>query len=115
MGFKEDARFARYVTMGVVGAAAVAHDLRDRFGHRPVELERYSMANKIWREKVKRLRIPDLVCLQCGRRVESRAKTVLEVKLSDSETVGRQWHAGGCGTTTCSPSSASTSPRRCRP
>jgi hypothetical protein len=96
VGFKEDVSFARFVTMGAIGTAHVARDLRDRFGHRAVELERYSMANKVWtRIKVKRLRIPDLVCLQCGRRVESRAKSKLEVKLSDSATVGREWHAGG--------------------
>lgn len=95
MGFKEDASFARFVTMGAVGTAAVARDLRARFGHRPIELERYAMANKVWAVKVKRLRIPDLVCLRCGQRVESRAKTKLEVKLSDSATEGRQWHASG--------------------
>jgi hypothetical protein len=53
------------------------------------------MANKIWAVKVKRLRIPDLVCINCGRRVESKAKTKLEVKLSDSATPGREWSAGG--------------------
>ncbi len=95
MGLKEDADFARYLSMGAVGTAAVATDLRDRFGHQPVELERYSMANKIWTVKVKRLRIPDLLCVRCGRRVESKAKSNLEVKLSDSATVGREWHAGG--------------------
>src|ERR1700730_13269349 len=95
MGFKEDASFARFLTMGAVGTAAVARDLRDRFGHRPIELERFSMANKIWTVKVKRLRIPDIVCLKCGRRAESRAKSTLEIKLSDSETEGRQWHGGG--------------------
>ncbi len=95
MGFKEDASFAGFVTMGAIGTAAVARDLRTRFGHRPIELERYSMANKVWAVKVKRLRIPDLLCLRCGQRVESRAKTKLEVKLSDSETEGREWHASG--------------------
>ena len=51
MGFKEDAQFARYVTMGAVGTAAVARDLRARYGHRPIELERYAMANKVWAVK----------------------------------------------------------------
>jgi hypothetical protein len=96
VGFKEDVTFRRYLTMGAYGTAHVARDLDDRFGHRAIELERYSMANKVWtRVKVKRLRIPDLVCLRCGRRVESKGKSDLEVKLSDSETVGREWHAGG--------------------
>jgi hypothetical protein len=96
VGFKEDVSFARFVTMGAIGTAHVARDLDNRFGHRAVELERYSMANKVWTGiKVKRERIPDLVCLQCGRRVESKAKSKLEIKLSDSATVGREWHAGG--------------------
>jgi len=95
VGFKEDAQFARYVTMGAVGTAAVARDLRTRFGHNPIELERYAMANKVWGVKMKRMRIPDLVCTDCGRRVESKAKTKLEVKLSHSGTPGREWNAGG--------------------
>ncbi|HET7486538.1 MAG TPA: hypothetical protein VFJ85_01320 [Acidimicrobiales bacterium] len=95
MGFKEDADFARFVSMGAVGTAQVGRDLRDRFGHAPVELERYAMSNKVWQTKVKRLRLPDLVCLRCGRRIESRAKSTLGVILSHSDTPGREWNAGG--------------------
>ncbi len=95
MGFKEDADFARYLSMGVVGTAAVARYLRERHGHRPIELERTAMSNKLWTTKVKRLRLPDLVCLRCGLRIESRAKSKLAIVLSDSDTEGRQWHAGG--------------------
>lgn len=95
MGFKEDQDFARFLTMGAVGTAYVARDLQNRFGHRPIELERQAMANKVWAVKVKRLRIPDLVCVDCGRRVESKAKTKLEVKMSHSSTPGREWSAGG--------------------
>src|SRR5688572_15817585 len=80
--------------MGAVGARAVAQDLGTN-GHTMVELERYAMANKLWQTKVKRLRLPDLVCVNCGRRVESKAKTDLKVKLSDSGQQGREWHAGG--------------------
>jgi hypothetical protein len=95
MGFKEDADFARFVSMGAVGTAGVARHLRDRYRHAPIELERYAMANKVWQTKVKRLRLPDLVCLRCGRRVESRAKSKLGIILSHSDTPGREWHAGG--------------------
>ena len=95
MGFKEDADFARYVSMGATGTAAIASYLRDRYGHRPIELERYAMANKVWQTKVKRLRLPDLLCVACGRRVESRAKSALAIVLSDSDTPGREWYAGG--------------------
>lgn len=95
MGFKEDADFARFVSMGAVGTAAVARHLRDQHGHTPIELERYAMANKVWQTKVKRLRLPDLVCARCGRRIESRAKSKLGIILSHSDTLGREWHAGG--------------------
>ncbi|MCY4369962.1 MAG: HEAT repeat domain-containing protein, partial [bacterium] len=64
----------RFVSMGAVGAAAVARHLGTQHGHRMIELERYAMANKVWQTKVKRLRLPDLLCVRCGRRVEARAK-----------------------------------------
>lgn len=95
MGFKEDADFARFVSMGAVGSAAVARDLRDKHGHTTIELERYAMANKVWQTKVKRLRLPDLVCTSCGLRVESRAKSRLGLILSHSDAPGREWDAGG--------------------
>jgi hypothetical protein len=93
MRLKDDVDFARYLSMGAVGAAGVARDLRERFDHQPIELERYSMANKVWQKKAKRLRLPDLVCVKCGRRVESRGKSKLEARLSDS--ANREWDCGG--------------------
>ena len=95
MGFKEDADFARFVSMGAVGVAAVAFDLSEAHGHRMVELERYAMANKVWQTKVKRLRLPDLLCIRCGLRVEARAKSKLGIVLSHSDAPGREWEAGG--------------------
>ncbi len=95
MGFKEDADFARFVSMGAIGSAQVADDLRGRLGHDPIELERYAMSNKVWQTKVKRLRLPDLVCASCGVRVESRAKSKLGIILSHSDVPGREWDAGG--------------------
>ncbi|MDE0605983.1 MAG: hypothetical protein OXH78_02380 [Acidimicrobiaceae bacterium] len=95
MGFKEDADFARFVSVGAVGTAAVADCLRADFAHRPIELERYAMANKVWQTKIKRLRLPDLLCVRCGLRVESRAKSKLKIMLSHSDAPGRQWDAGG--------------------
>jgi hypothetical protein len=95
MGFKEDEDFARFLTMGAHAAAAIAEDLEVNHGHRIVELERYARANKIWAIKVKRMRLPDLLCLRCGRRFEAKGKTNLELRLSDSATLGREWWAGG--------------------
>lgn len=80
--------------MGARGSAAVARYLTDNAGHQMAELERYTMANKLWATKVKRLRLPDLMCLKCGVRVEARAKSNLEIKVSDSSTAGREWDAG---------------------
>ncbi|MDE0163084.1 MAG: hypothetical protein OXL98_15255 [Acidimicrobiaceae bacterium] len=94
MGFKEDADFARFVSMGAVGAAAVARHLSTEHSHRMVELERYAMANKVWQTKVKRFRLPDLVCVRCGLRVEARAKSRLGIIVSHSDSPGRQWDAG---------------------
>ncbi len=50
------------------------------------------MANKRWMTKIKRLRLPDLVCVRCGRRIESKAKSKLELRLSHSTKEGRAWH-----------------------
>ncbi|UWZ37977.1 HEAT repeat domain-containing protein [Dactylosporangium roseum] len=79
--------------MGALGAQRVADDLAGR-GHHIIELERYAMANKIWTTKVKRLRMADLLCVSCGRRFEAKAKSKLEVKLSDSKQAGRGWSDG---------------------
>ncbi len=95
MGFKEDADFARFVSMGAVATDAVRRHLNDVHGHRVAELERYAMANKVWQTKVKRLRLPDLLCVRCGRRIESRGKSQLGIVLSHSDAQGRGWDDGG--------------------
>lgn len=70
--------------MGAVGVRAVSADLA-RYGHKAVELERGSADTKLWKDvKRKRVRIPDLVCLNCGRRIESRAKNKPELSMSHS-------------------------------
>jgi hypothetical protein len=94
VALKRDDTFLQDLTMGAVGSANVARNLKGH-GHQVLELERYTTSNKIWATKIKRLRLPDLLCLLCGVRVEVRAKSKLEVKLSDSPTVaGRGWDAG---------------------
>lgn len=94
MGFKDDQRFLKYVTMGAVGARAVQQVLNEH-GHHVVELERNCCSNKIWRTKIKRLRLPDLLCTRCGLRFEVRAKTKLAIKMSHSpENPDRHWDAG---------------------
>lgn len=64
-------------------------------GHNFVELERGSTDSKLWKDvKRKRVRIPDLVCLRCGQRIESRAKTKNELAMSHSEQAERTWDFG---------------------
>ncbi|MFS8902818.1 HEAT repeat domain-containing protein [Synechococcus sp. H60.4] len=82
--FKSDESFLEKLAMGAVGARAVFENLK-RQGHRPIELERGSMSYKIWKKiKIKQLRVPDILCLNCGKRFESRAKTKLEISMSHS-------------------------------
>src|SRR4051812_16162390 len=80
--------------MGAVGARRVC-ELMAQAGFQPIELERYSRSNKIWSTKVKRLRLPDLLCVRTGLRVEVRAKSKLTIKMSDAPTnPERRWDSG---------------------
>ena len=65
-------------------------------GHRFIERERGSTDTKLWKDvKRKRVRIPDLLCLNCGTRIECRAKTDLELAMSHSPTdAERAWDFG---------------------
>jgi hypothetical protein len=94
MAFKKDEDFSRFVTMGARGSAAMLDRLEADHEHRPVELERYATANKIWARKIKRLRLPDLLCLDCGVRFEVKTKSKLEIRTSHSTVPGREWNAG---------------------
>ena len=93
--FKTDESFLEKLAIGAIGTRAVFNDLSQQ-GHKPIELERGSMNYKIWKNiKIKRLRVPDILCLKCATRVEARAKTKLEISMShsisDSE---RGWDRG---------------------
>ncbi|MGA2000457.1 MAG: hypothetical protein ABSG52_10720 [Terriglobales bacterium] len=93
--FKPDSSFFRKIVIGTIGSRAVCADLNKR-GHRVVELERGSTDTKLWKDvKRKRVRIPDLLCLDCGARIESRAKSKAELSMSHSPTqVERAWDFG---------------------
>lgn len=94
MGFKVNSSFLHFLTMGALGVRRVAADMRER-GFEPVELERYCASNKIWMTKVKRLRLPDLLCVRTGLRMEVRAKSDLKIRMSDApQNPGRVWDAG---------------------
>ena len=80
--------------MGAVAVRRTLKDLQEQ-GFEPIELERYCTSNKIWTTKVKRLRLPDLLCLKTGLRVEVRAKSKLQIRMSDApENPDRRWDVG---------------------
>lgn len=84
--FKSDESFLEKIAIGATGTKRVCEHLREQ-GHTPIELERGSMSFKIWKAiKIKRIRVPDLLCLTCGRRIECRAKTKMAVTLSHSRS-----------------------------
>jgi hypothetical protein len=93
--FKTDESFLEKIAMGATATRRTMEDLAHH-GHRPLELERGSTSYKIWKRiKIKRIRVPDILCLSCGRRVESRGKSKLEITMSHSSSnPARGWDAG---------------------
>jgi hypothetical protein len=94
VGFKVDTSFLKFLTMGALASQRVMQSMTDA-GLRPIELERYSSSNKIWTTKVKRLRLPDLLCVNTGLRVEVRAKSDLAIRMSEApDNPQRRWFSG---------------------
>lgn len=94
MGFKSDREFLRNISIGAIGTRKVA-ELLNNGGFRIIELERYSCSNKIWATKIKRVRVPDLLCLKTGLRIESRAKSDLKLTMSHAvNNPDRAWNNG---------------------
>lgn len=82
--YKSDESFLEKISIGAIGTQKVFSVLR-LLGHQPIELERGSMNYKIWKKiKIKRIRVPDILCVDNGIRIESRAKTNLEISMSHS-------------------------------
>jgi len=82
--FKTDESFLEKISIGAIGTLQVFTALKN-LGHHPIELERGSMNYKIWKRiKIKRIRVPDILCIDNGIRIESRAKTNLEITMSHS-------------------------------
>lgn len=94
MGFKSDREFLRNISIGAVGTKHVV-SLLNAGGFRVIELERYCTCNKIWATKIKRFRLPDLLCLKTGIRIECRAKSVLKATMSHAvNNADRAWDNG---------------------
>ena len=93
--FKSDDSFLRKLAVGAAGTNATIDRLKT-MGLNPIELERGSTGFKIWKKiKIKRVRVPDILCLNTGLRFESRGKTKLEISMSHSlNDPKRAWDAG---------------------
>lgn len=93
--FKSDDSFLKKLAVGAAGTNATMDQLR-KMGFNPIELERGSAGFKIWKKiKIKRVRVPDILCLNTGIRFESRGKTKLEISMSHSlNDPKRAWDAG---------------------
>ena len=74
LGLKSNREFLRNISIGAVGVRQVARLLSEG-GFCIIELERCSMSNKLWKDKDKKRRMPDLLCLKTGTRFEVRAKS----------------------------------------
>ena len=82
--FKSDDSFRRKLAVGAAGTNTTIERLT-ALGFSPIELERGSTGFKIWKKiKIKRVRVPDILCLQTGLRFESRGKTKPEISMSHS-------------------------------
>jgi len=93
--YKTDESFLEKLSIGAIGTKRVLEDLALQ-GHIPVELERGSTGYKIWKTiKIKRVRVPDILCVNSGIRIESRAKTKLVISMSHSSAdEARGWDCG---------------------
>lgn len=93
--FKSDDSFLKKLAVGAAGTNATIDRLK-AMGFNPIELERGSTGFKIWKKiKIKRVRVPDILCLNTDTRFESRGKTKLEISMSHSlNDPKRTWDAG---------------------
>lgn len=93
--FKSDESFLRKLVVGAAGTKATITKLTE-LGFKPIELERGSTGYKIWKRiKIKRVRVPDILCLNTGLRFESRGKTKVGISMSHSlKNPKRVWDAG---------------------
>jgi hypothetical protein len=95
ISFKSDESFLEKLALGATATRATIKRLKE-LGYEPIELERGSTGYKIWKKiKIKRIRVPDILCLKSGQRFESRGKTRLEISMSHSrKDPYRAWDVG---------------------
>lgn len=93
--YKSDDSFLEKLAIGAIGTRQVISDLQNQ-GYQAIELERGSTGFKIWKSiKIKRVRVPDILCVDTAIRIESRAKTALAISMSHSTAEeSRGWDFG---------------------
>lgn len=93
--FKSDESFLEKLAVGATGTR-VTIDRLTQLGFQPIELERGSTGYKLWKKiKIKRVRVPDILCLRTGLRFEARGKTSSEISMSHSTAdPARAWNVG---------------------
>src|ERR1700759_1030138 len=93
--FKPNDDFLAFVSMGAIAARQVEVNLRSQ-GRQPLSLERGAMDFKLWKAiRNKGFRVPDFICVDTGRFVESRAKKDFEISSSHSTSDSdRIWDVG---------------------
>ena len=92
---KRDEDFLLFLRMGAAGTQRTLVWLKEHGDHQPELLDRGAVVPKIWTQRVKRLRVPDVFCLKCGARIEVRSKKNPRFTMSHSETQpGREWDSG---------------------
>lgn len=95
ISFKSDESFLQKLAVGATATTATINFLA-QFSANPIELERGATGYKIWKRiKIKRIRVPDILCLRTAQRFEVRGKTNLEISMSHSRSDPRRaWDAG---------------------
>lgn len=93
--FKSDESFLEKLAVGATGTKVTIERLT-QLGFQPIELERGSTGYKLWKKiKIKRVRVPDILCLRTGLRFEARGKTSSEISMSHSTAdPARAWNVG---------------------
>lgn len=93
--FKSDEEFLTYISRGAVGVRHVIENLQQQ-GRTPLLIEQGSTDFKLWKQlRIKGWRVPDILCIDTGRRVEARAKTSFEISSSHSlSNAERAWDFG---------------------
>lgn len=93
--FKSDESFLEKLAVGATGTKVTIERLT-QLGFQPIELERGSTGYKLWKKiKIKRVRVPDILCLRTGLRFEARGKTSSEISMSHSTAdPTRAWNVG---------------------